>query len=600
MEKQKLRNEIEDKFKWDLTLIYKDDNEFLKDLDNIKEEFKKIKNYEDKFMNNADLLLEFMKLNDDLGMRLEKLFSYAHLKQDEDTTNTTYQKYYGLVYNLYSDFIELTSFVVPNFMKYDFDKIEEYIKINPKLKEYEFHFKDLYREKKHILSDDVEKSLSSLSKAFDNSDSVYEILTDSDLTFDTLNKDGKEIELTQSNYISFLNSNDREVRKEAFEKYYKEYKKFKNTISKCLSNFVEAKVSKSKLRKYDSALSGALYSDNIKEEIYNNLIDTVSNNLNPLFKYYNVKKDILNLDELHMYDVYTPVVKDLDKDYTFEDAKDIVLKALKPLGDDYINDLNKAFDERWIDIYNNKGKRSGAYSSGSYLTKPYLLLNYEGKLNDVSTLAHELGHSMHSYYTNKNNTYINSGYSIFVAEVASTVNELLLNNYILNNSNNDEEKLSILNNLIDLYKGTLFRQTMFAEFEKSIYSSVEKGEVLTSDYLSDIYYNLNKKYFGNSVISDDDIRYEWERIPHFYYYFYVYKYATSICASTYIALEILKGNTEVRDKYLKFLTLGNTMYPVDELKSVGINMEDKKVIEDTINYFNKLVDEFEEISKRSR
>lgn len=594
MEKQKLRSEIDNNFKWDLTLIYKNDKEFLDELDKLKKESLNIKKYEDKFMLSADSLYEFLKYSCDLSMNLEKLYSYAHLKLDEDTTNTTYQTYYGLVCNLYSDYTDISSFVIPNMLKYDYSKIEEYIKTNPNLKEYEFYLKNIYRDKKHILSDDVEKALSSLSKAFDNSDSVYEVLTDSDLTFETV--DNKE--LTQSNYISFLNSNDRNIRKEAFDKYYKEYKKFKNTISKCLSNFVDSNVSKAKLRKYNSALDAALFDDNIKESIYDNLINTVSENLNPLYRYYYIKKDLLKLDELHMYDVYTPVVSDSNKNYSFDEAKKIVLNALKPLGEEYIKDLNRAFDEKWIDIYNNKGKRSGAYSSGSYLTKPYLLLNYEGKLNDVSTLAHELGHSMHSYYTNKNNTYINSGYSIFVAEVASTVNELLLNNYILNNSSSDEEKLSILNNLIDLYKGTLFRQTMFAEFEKEIYSLSQNGEILTSELLSNKYYELNKKYFGDSVISDEDIKYEWERIPHFYYNFYVYKYATSICASTYIALEILKGNTDVKNKYLKFLTLGNTMYPVEELKTIGIDMEDKKVIENTISYFNELVNEFEKISKK--
>lgn len=597
MSRQKLRSDISDEFKWDLTLIYKNDDKFLKDVEIFKKEITKISSYENNFMDNADSLYEFLTLTDDLSMKFDKIYSYAHLKYDEDTTNQDYQKYYGIVTNLISYYSEITSFIIPNFMKYDYEKVSEYIIDNPKLKEYEFYLKDLYREKEHVLDENVEKSLSLLTNAFDNSDSVYEILTDSDLTFESINDNGTLKELTQSNYISFLNSKDQNVRIEAFNKYYDEFKKFKNTISKCLSNFVLSNVSKAKLRKYNSAIEASLSNDNININIYNNLIDRVSSNLNPLFKYYNIKKELLNLDELHMYDVYTPVVSELNKNYDFNEAKDIVIEALKPLGENYITDLKKAFSEKWIDIYNNKGKRSGAYSSGSYLTKPYLLLNYEGKLNDVSTLAHELGHSMHSYYTNLNNSYINSGYSIFVAEVASTVNELLLNDYMLKKSDNKEERLNILNNLIDLYKGTLFRQTMFAEFERDIYDAASKDEVLTSDYLCDKYYNLNKKYFGTSVISDENIKYEWERIPHFYYNFYVYKYATSICASTYIAREIINGNTLVRDKYLKFLTLGNTMYPVDELKTIGIDMEDKNVVDKTISYFNELVNEFEKVSK---
>lgn len=598
MEKQKLRSEIDNKYKWDLSSIYKTDEEFLSDINKLHSKINNIKKYENTIMDNAENLYNCLKLECELSMQLDKLHTYAHLKEDEDTTNTKYQKYYGLVINLYSEYSKVTSFITPTLMKYDYKKINEFYKELPKLKdEFEFVLYDIYRSKKYILDENTEKALSHLSKAFDNSQEVYSLLTNSDFTFDNIQVGDKEVELTDSNYTRYLTSKDRKVRKSAFDSMYKTYKKYKNTISKCLSNTVESNVAISKLRGYKSALEGELYSDNIDVKIYDNLINSVSNNLEPLFKYYDLKKKLLNLDELHIYDIYVPIIKDNEKTYTYEEAKDLILKSLNILGDGYINDLKKAFDEKWIDVFNNKGKRSGAYSSGSYLTKPFLLLNYEGRLNDVSTLAHELGHSMHSYYSCKNNPYQYHGYTIFVAEVASTVNELLLDNYILNNSNDKDEKIYILNNLLELYKGTLFRQTMFAEFERDIYNDVENGEVLESDYLSNKYYELNKKYFKNSVILDDNIRYEWERIPHFYYYFYVYKYATSICASTYIANEILNGNEEMKDKYLKFLSLGGSMYPVDELKTLGIDMSDKNIIENTISYFNKILDEFEKLNK---
>ena len=598
MEKQKLRSEIDDKYKWDLSSIYKDDDEFLKELNKVKEEIKEVNKYLINMMDNAENLYNCLKLTDKLEMKLEKLFSYAHLHNDEDTTNNKYQKYYGLVINLDSEYSKISSFITPELMKYDYDKIEKFYIDYPKLKEdYEFLLKDIYRSKKYKLDENTEKALSNLNKAFDNSEEVYSLLTNSDFTFDNIKlKDGSISELTDSNYSKYMSSSDKNVRKQAFDSMYKTYKKYTNTISKCLSNNVESNVSLSKLRGYKSTLYSALFSDNIDEEVYNNLIKTVKENLKPLFDYYNYKKKLLNLDELHIYDIYTPVIDEEGKTYTFEEAKDLVINSLEILGEDYSKVLKSAFDDKWIDVFNNKGKRGGAYSSGSYLTKPFLLLNYEGRLNDVSTLAHELGHSIHTYYSCKNNPYQYHDYKIFVAEVASQVNELLLSDYILKNSKNKEEKIRVLNNLLELYKASLFRQTMFAEFEKEIYASVENGEILTSDYLCDLYYKINKEYFGNSVVLDEEIKYEWERIPHFYYFFYVYKYSTSICAATYIANEIINDNKEIKEKYLKFLTLGGSMYPLDELKTIGIDMTDKKIIEDTIKYFEKILNEFKDLN----
>jgi oligoendopeptidase F len=335
-----------------------------------------------------------------------------------------------------------------------------------------------------------------------------------------------------------------------------------------------------------------LYSDNINLSVYNNLIDTVSKNLDKLFKYYDLRKKVLKLDEIHLYDIYTNLIENSDKDYSFDEAKDLVINSLSVLGDDYINNLKKAFDEKWIDIYSNTGKRSGAYSSGSYDTNPYILLNYQGKLKDVFTLAHELGHSLHSYYSINNNNYQDSHYAIFVAEVASTVNELLLCKYMLKKSVDKDEKLTILNKMLELFKGTIYRQTMFAEYEKIIYEKCENDEILTQELLSDIYYDINKKYFGSDFIVDEQIRYEWARIPHFYYLFYVYKYATGLSAACYIVNNILSGKEGYKEKYLEFLKSGSKDYPIELLKIANVDMNDSKVVESAIQMFDETIDEF--------
>ena len=373
------------------------------------------------------------------------------------------------------------------------------------------------------------------------------------------------------------------------------YKKYIRTIATIYKSEVETNVVTAKIKNYDSAISASLYSDNVPVKIYDNLIKVVNDNLNVLYNYYDLKKKILSLDEFHMYDTYVEIINKVDKKYTFDEAKEMVISALSVLGDEYISNLKKAFDEKWIDIYHNKGKRSGAYSSGNYDINPYVLLNYEGTLDDVSTLAHELGHSMHTYLSCHNNPYQYSSYEIFVAEVASTVNELLLANYMLKNSKDKNEKLAIINHILDLYKATLFRQTMFAEFEQKTHSLREQGEVLTSDLLSNIYYDLIKKYFGKNVVCDDLIKYEWARIPHFYYGFYVYKYATGISAASYIVDGILNNKEGQLESYINFLKTGGSMYPLDELKVANIDLTNEEVIQSAIKTFEKYIKEFIEI-----
>ena len=594
---QKKRSEIEDKYKWDLTYIYSSDDSWYDDFNNISKIVPSIRNYQGKIVSSADNLLSYIEFSNDLERKLYKLYYYAHLKHDQDTTETKYQTMKGKIDNLLASYEELGAYANPEMMTIDYDKIKDFYNENPKLKDYEFLLENIYRYKKHILSHEVEEVLSSLTNVLSTSSDTFEALTDSDMKFGNIKDENDEdVELTESNYRVFLQSTNRDVRKQAFETLLNTYGSFKNTIAQTFSGQVEMLTKISKLKNFDNSLEAALFDENIDVAVYNNLIDTVSDNLGILFKYFDLKKKFLKVDEFHLYDQYVELVSSCSKTYTFEEAKENVLGALNVLGEDYIRNINKAFDEHWIDVYNNVGKRSGAYSSGFYDTKPYVLLNYEGTINDVSTLAHELGHSMHTYYSCANNPYHYSAYQIFVAEVASTVNELLLNYYLLNNTDDKDEKRYILNNLMDLFKSTIFRQTMFAEFEKDIHSKKENGEILTYSLLCEEYYKLNKKYFGNNVVIDECIKYEWERIPHFYYDFYVYKYAIGLSCACYIVDNILNKRENAVSNYIKFLKSGGSNYPANELKIAGIDVTSKEVIESAIKMFDNLIDDFEKLS----
>lgn len=592
---QKTRDEIETKYTWDLTLIYKTDAYFEKDYERVSKEINDITRYKGILVKSASNLLGYLKLSNELERKLYKLYYYANLKNDQDTTNTKYQAMLGKVKNLLTKFEELDAYAQPELMSIDYSIIEKYYEEEKELKEYEFVLSNLFRFKKHILSKEVEEVLSSLSNSLNNSSETYELLTDSDMKFGKiLDENNEEVELTESNYSVFLHSKDRRVRKEAFNKILTTYGEYKNTISSTFAGNVDTLTTLAKLKKYDSSLEAALFSDNVDKEVYNNLIKTVKDNLDVLYKYFKLKKDFLKLDEFHLYDQYVDLVEENTKKYTFLEAKDLVIEALSVLGEDYIKNLNKAFDERWIDVYNNKGKRGGAYSSGFYDTKPYVLLNYEGTINDVSTLAHELGHSMHTYYSCLNNPYQYSSYKIFVAEVASTVNELLLNFHLLNKGSKEDKKY-ILSNLMNLFKATIYRQTMFAEFERDMHNLKEQGGVLTNEVLCDNYYKLNLDYFGPDVVVDDEIKYEWERIPHFYYNFYVYKYAIGLSCACYIVDNILNKKEYALENYLKFLSSGGSDYPINELKIAGIDVTKKDVIESAIKMFDNFIEQFKEL-----
>lgn len=598
MEKQKLREEVSSEYKWDLTPIYANDDDWETDLKKLKKEMLKINDFHN-FIEDAESLYNFLKFDEKIERLLNRLYYYAHLNFDADTLNDKYQMMNGQILDIMHNYEELSSFVTPTFLKVDFEIIKKYIKEKPELKEYEFTLEQIYRYKNHTLDEIQEKMLSLFGKNLSNPSETFESLTDSDLTFGEIkDEDGNEIELTESNYGKYVSSFDSNVRKQAFEKLFSTYKNFKTTITTIYNGDIDANINLAKVRKYPSALEASLYSDNVNVSVYNNLIETVHKNLDALYKYYDLKKEVLKLDKLHIYDIYTPMIKVDKQDYSFEESKELVLKAIEPLGEDYKKIIEKAFNEKWIDVYNNKGKRTGAYSSGFYDTNPYILLNFEGKINDVFTLAHELGHSVHTYLSCKNNPYNLSGYKIFVAEVASTVNELLLAKYLLKTSNLKEEKLNILNRLLDLFKGTIFRQTMFAEFEKNMYELKESGNVLTSEVLCNEYYKLNELYYGNNVVVDDLIRYEWERIPHFYYNFYVYKYATGLSAACYIAENILSNKENAVENYIKFLSSGGSMYPIDELKIAGVDMNSPEVVESAINMFRDTMEEFKTLIRK--
>ena len=587
------RENVDVKYQWDLSKIYDSLDAFRKDINLVKTKIKEFAKFKDiKYDENS--LYEVLTLGMDTSRITQKLEVYTSLLCDEDTRINKNQELKEEVNNLVSDYTKATYFVDVNILKLDYKDIETFYKKNNKLKEYEIYLKEMFRYKEHTLSNKEEKLLADLSKALGNNYDTYELLKDSDLVFPSFMANGKEYPLDGNKYSLYIEDDDREVRKGAFLTLYGVYKQYKNVFANLINANVKEEESLAKIRKYDNAIDESLYHDELDIKVHDNLVSVIRDNMNVLHDYYGLKKQVLKLDELHLYDVYANLVNNVSFKYPFDEAKETVIKALNVLGEDYIKILKQGINDRWIDVYPNKGKRTGGYSSGSYDTNPYILLNYQEKYDDMSTLAHELGHSMHSYYTRHNNPYQYGHYAIFVAEVASTVNELLLAKYVINNSNNKEEKLFIINRMMELFRATIYRQTMFSEFERKISNKVNHDEPLTADILSDIYYNLNKDYFGDNVIIDDEIRYEWERIPHFYYSFYVYKYATGLSAAASIVTRLLDGSLMPED-YLAFLKCGKTKSPLDSLKLTGVDLTKKAVIEDAIKMFSSLIDDFKKI-----
>ena len=590
------RKEIKKEDKWNIDAVYGSIEEFNNDVKLLEKELDKLVSMEKSFLSNSKEFSEFFIQDEKVSRLLEKLSIYANCKNDEDKGNSVYQELKGKIINLFALYNEKTSSIIPKIIKEDTETIYKYVEEQESLKPYKHFFDTILNRKTHTLDEKVEKALSMYQPVLSSAGQTSSYLTNADLKLGMIKDEfGNDVELTEANYSTYIKSSNREVRKQTFKNLYSAYSSVINTLTSTYATIVNKDSITSKLRNYDNSISMYLNPNKIPIELYNNLISIVRNNLDTLYNYYDLKKDILNLDEFHLYDSYAKVVKDNDKKYTFDEAKDIVIKALSVYGAEYINVLKTAFSDGWIDKYPNKGKKSGAYSTGSMDTMPYVLLNFTGDYNDVSTLAHELGHSMHTYFTVKNNPYITADYPIFLAEIASTTNELLLSHYMYEHSASKDEKLSILNEKLDLFKATIYRQTMFAEFEKNAHDYVDNGNILTKDYLDDMYYDLNKTYFGPNVVVDEDIKYEWSRIPHFYTPFYVYQYATSLSISCYVALNIINKTPGFVEKYLEFLQSGGRDYPLEVLKIIDVDLKDTKVFESALEDFKNTLAEFKKI-----
>ena len=591
----KNRNQIEEKYKWDLSKII-DVNNIEKYKDEVKILLSEVEKFKGNITSSSDNLYNFYQKYEQLNRLVEKLYMYAHLNYDADTTDTKAQTLYMEIEKLYQDLSEKLTFIVPEILECDYNVILDYIEKDDRLKQYSFDLEQLFRNKPHTLSLDEENIITLATNAMGTGSEVFDNIDNTDIDLGKIkDENNNEVELTNANYNKYMNSKDRRVRIDAFNAMYNYYKGLIHTIAASLKGNVKENFFMSKVRKFESPIKQSLFYDNIDISVYDSLIEAVHNNLDTMYEYLSLKKKALNLDEMHMYDIYVDIVDNKTHEYPFEQGKKMIFEALKPLGENYLNDLNKAFDERWIDIYPNKGKSSGAYSSGSYDTYPYLLLNYTDTIDSVSTLVHELGHSMHSYYSNKNQNYTNASYPIFLAEIASTTNEILLNDYLYKNAKTKEEKILYLTELLEKIRTTIYRQTMFAEFEKIIHEKEDKGIPLTEEELSNTYLELNKLYYGNNVVSDDLIKYEWARIPHFYTSFYVYKYATGLSCAIKIATDIINNKENAKENYLDFLSSGGSDYPLNILKKTGIDMTKPDTINDALKEFKEKVEELKEL-----
>lgn len=590
------RSEIDERYKWRLEDIYENEELWEEDYRKVKELLKEVVKFKGKIRTSKDLL-EVLKLNDQIGMTASKIFAYARMRRDEDNTNSKYQALSDKAMRLNIEVMSATSFIVPEILSIETEKLRNMIEELEELKIYKQYIEDLIRYKPHVLSPEEEKILAEAETLAESVSTIYSMLNHADLRFPTIrDENGNEVELTHGNFISFMQSKDRNVRKAAFEALYDTYKKFINTFASTLAGSVKKDIFYAKARRYNSSLEASLFEDNVSVEVYNNLIETVHSRLDVLHRYVRLKKKLLKLDELHMYDLYVPLIQEYDKEFTYEEAIELVLEGLKPLGEEYIDLLKKGFESRWVDVYENRGKTSGAYSWGAYGTHPYVLLNFQGKLNDVFTIAHEMGHSLHTYYSNATQPYVYAGYKIFVAEVASTCNEAILMDYLLKNFKDEKERLYVLNHFLEEFRGTVFRQVMFAEFEKLIHEMAERGEPLTAEVLNKKYYELNKLYYGDDIVVDEEISYEWARIPHFYRNFYVYKYATGFSAAIAISQMILNEGEKAVERYKEFLKSGSSDYPLNLLKKAGVDLTTPKPVNDALDVFEKLLDEFEKMA----
>ena len=597
MNKQKKRSEIDNKYKWAIEDIYSDDNAWKKELEEAKELMKEINQYQGKLGQSADTLLAFCRLEDKLSYYFERIYIYAHQKYDEDTSKSEYQDFKGRASSFEMQLVSALSFAIPEILSIPEDTLKDFISSNSDLKMYEFKLNDIIRQKPHRLSAEMEELIASTGEMAEAPKNIFSMFNNADAKFPQIeNEDGELVDVTHSRFGLFLDSSNQRVRRDAFKSVYSVYEGHKNTLGATYIANLKQEAFTAKVRKYPSALEKALDENNVPVNVYTNLIEAVHENLPLMHRYVSLRKKLLGLDELHMYDLYTPIVEGVNMKVTFEEGKEMVYNGLKPLGEEYLSKIKEGFDNRWIDVYENEGKRSGAYHWGPYGTHPYVLLNYQDNLDNVFTLAHELGHALHSAYSDAALPITYAGYSIFVAEVASTCNEALLMDYLLNKTTDKKEKAYLINHFLEQFRTTLYRQTMFAEFEMITHQKIANNESLTTNILCEIYHDLVKKYFGDEIVIDKEIDMEWARIPHFYNAFYVYQYATGYSAAIALSRKILEEGKPAVDDYIsKFLSAGNSDYPIEILKNAGVDMNTRKPVNDALALFGELLDEMEEL-----
>lgn len=591
------REEIPAEAKWAIEDLYKNDDEWEADFTRLKEHLPELSAYEGRLGESAQTLLSMQRLCDKMNMLAEKVYVYANQRLHENTDNAVYQNLASRAQSLLVEMSERTSYIEPEIMELPEGTIEKYLQENGELRVYGQYFENMIRQKAHVLPGEMEKLLESAGELAESPKDIFSMFNNADIRFPKITgEDDTDVEVTHGRFISLLQSKDQRVRKDAFEALYGVYEKFRNTLAATYRANVKQEVFFARARRYGSDLEGALDGSHIPVSVYDNLIHVVHEHLPLMHRYVKIRKKLLGLDELHMYDLYTPMTENSGEHFSFEDAKKTVLEGLAPMGEEYLSHLKDGFEHGWIDVYENQGKRSGAYSWGAYGTHPYVLLNYQGTLNDVFTLAHEMGHALHSWYSDETQPYIYAGYRIFVAEVASTCNEALLIHHLLKKAKNPKNKAYLINYFLEQFRTTLYRQTMFAEFEKITHGLQEAGEALTAERLCSIYYDLNKAYFGEDICIDRQIEMEWARIPHFYTPFYVYQYATGFSAAIALSGKILREGEAAVEQYKKFLKGGSSMYPLELLRLAGVDMEQKKPVEDALQVFSEYLDEMERLA----
>lgn len=590
--KQPSREEIPDEFKWRLTDIYSSDQAWEADFQRLKGLLEEMKEKEPDFLRSSAHFLAVLQLRDSIGLVLDKLFVYARMRKDENNTNPVYQGLTDRIQSLATEAGGVTAFIIPAIVSLDQEKLDSYLNELPELKTYKRFIDEIERQKAHILSAAEEKILAESADLAESSGTIFGMLDNADLKFPCIrDENGEEVELTKGRYSKFMESSDRRVRKDAFEALYGSYGKLKNTLGATLNASVKADVFYARARRFQSALQASLDGDNIPVTVYDRLIEVVHSYLPELDRYMKLRRKMLGLNDLHMYDLYAPLLPEYKKSFEYQEAKNLVLEGLKPLGENYLNIAGQGLESGWVDVFENEGKTGGAYAWGAYDTHPYILLNYQGKIRDVFTIAHEMGHAMHSYHSNHAQPYVNASYRIFVAEVASTVNEALLMEHMLKYTGDQLEKEYLINQYLEQFRTTVFRQTMFAEFEKIIHEEVENGGALTTEWLSERYRELNRQYYGREVIIDPEIALEWARIPHFYTGFYVYKYATGYTAAIALSRRILDQGREARRQYIEFLKGGDSDYPLNLLRKAGVDMESSAPVAAALDVFKGLIDE---------